>query len=220
MRSGKRDEVARKQFVENELPKKINRLKKEAEKLSQKIEIWFTDEASFRRDGTIHQGYYLRGSQPIIKESNGRFESVKLIGAVNMSEGRISLKMTAGKITTETYCDFLVKLAKRRSKHFLVIIHDNAPWHGKIKLPELLKQEGIENIGIISLPKYSPDMNPCEKLWKWLREETTHCQYHPTIKDLKAGIWKFYRRVTQIFGLKKIKRMKSEINPLKHCECL
>jgi len=43
------------------------------------IKVLFTDEASFRRDGTVHNGWFKKGMTPQISESNDRFESIKLI---------------------------------------------------------------------------------------------------------------------------------------------
>jgi len=76
----------------------------------------------------------------------------------------------------------------------LVIVHDNAPWHGVKKLPKLLSERGIENIVIIRLPKYSPEMNYCEKLWGWMRETVSHCRYYENLAELEKSIWRFYRR--------------------------
>jgi len=156
--------------------------------------VLFTDEASFRRDGTIHNGWFKKGVIPQISESNGRFESIKLIGAVDYQEGSFHLKKASGKITTEVYADFLEHLSNLHEDKLLVIVHDNAPWHGVKKLPKLLAERGIENIIIIRLPKYSPEMNYCEKLWMWMRESVTHCRYYETVKELDKSIWRFYRR--------------------------
>jgi transposase len=158
------------------------------------VKILFTDEASFRRDGTIRSGWYKKGSKPIIPESNGRFESVKLIGAVDSQEGSFHLRQAGSKITLEVYADFLAYLSSQYEDKLLVIVHDNAPWHGSKSLSQHLADRGVFNIIIVRLPKYSPDMNPCEKLWNWMRETVTHCKYYESLRELKDAIWRFYRR--------------------------
>ncbi len=75
-----------------------------------------------------------------------------------------------------------------------MIVHDNAPWHGVKRLPQLLLEKGVHNILILRLPKYSPEMNPCERLWKWMREDVTHCRYYESLGDLSESVWKFYRK--------------------------
>lgn len=159
-----------------------------------KLKVLFTDEASLRRDGTLHRGWFKRGETPEIPESGGRFESVKLIGAVDQQDGRFHLKMASDKITLEVYADFLAYLSDQHKDKLLIIVHDNAPWHGAKNLSKLLGERGVENILVIRLPKYSPDMNPCEKLWKWMRETVTHCRYYGSLGELKLAVWRFYRR--------------------------
>jgi len=43
------------------------------------------------------------------------------------------------------------------------------------------QQLGIE---LIQLPAYSPDLNPIEGLWKWMREEVTQHFCHVSLRDL------------------------------------
>jgi transposase len=154
------------------------------------------DEASFRRDGTIHNGWYLKGLTPEILESNGRFESIKLFGAVDPLEGDVTLRNISGRMTAKMHSKYLIYLSKKYSNKELVILEDNAPWHSIKKVSQYLKEANVDNIHIIKLPKYSPEMNPCEKLWKWLREDVTHCKFHSDLKSLSDDIWKFYRRVS------------------------
>lgn len=156
--------------------------------------MYFTDEASFRRDGTIHNGWYKKGVVAQIPESNGRFESIKLFGAVDPLEGRFHLVKAPKRINTIEYSKFLIHLSKMHSNEFLLIFQDNAPWHSVNKLKGLLEASGIGNIEIFNLPKYSPDMNPCEKLWYWLRDDVTHGSYYEKLCDVLCNIWKFYRR--------------------------
>ncbi|SFC52161.1 DDE superfamily endonuclease [Pseudoalteromonas denitrificans DSM 6059] len=45
-----------------------------------------------------------------------------------------------------------------------MIIVDGAAWY-----QEYLENE-FKNISIIKLPPYSPELNPIEQLWQWLRQ--------------------------------------------------
>ena len=159
-----------------------------------KLKLLFTDEVSLRRDGTIHFGWYKKGTTPEIPESNGRFQSIKMIGAVDQQEGSFHLHKVKGKVTLQVYADFLAYLANIHKDKVLVIVHDNAPWHGVKSLNGLLKEKGVKNILVIRLPKYSPQMNPSENLWKWMRESVTHCRYYEDLNELTNSVWKFYRR--------------------------
>lgn len=214
MKSKLADEKTQKEFIELSFPKKVDEAMEKAKLMGLKLLILFTDEAGIRRDGTIHNGWYKKGIISEIPESNGRFESVKLLGAVGALDGSIHIKTVEGKISTEVYANFLIGLSRRYDEYLILIVQDSAPWHGKKKLPVLLKEAGIKNIELCNFPKYSPDMNPCEKLWKWLRETVTHCRYYNDIKELKQSIWRFYRRAYNQKDLA-IKRFKTEKNIFK-----
>lgn len=60
---------------------------------------------------------------------------------------------------------FLEELSGRFPDHFLLVVYDGAPCHreGALHLPE--------NIQVISLPPYSPELNPSENGWDEMREK-------------------------------------------------
>lgn len=207
-----------KRFLEVEFPQLILNAQKEAQERGLKFETWFPDEAGIRRIGTLHGAWYPTGNYtPEVLDTDGRFESIKLMGMVNPLSGAFALKIIPGKITTKVYAQFLIDFARRKNDTLLVIVHDNAPWHGKIKLPLLLKEAGIENIILCPLPSYSPELNPCEKLWKWLRERVTHNRPCHSLSDLALSVWKFYRYIYNRREEAK-RRFKTEQNIFAFCE--
>jgi len=50
-----------------------------------------------------------------------------------------------------------------------VIILDNASFHRKKRLYEIAE---LHNVTIIFLPPYSPELNPIEHFWHWLKKTT------------------------------------------------
>ena len=53
-----------------------------------------------------------------------------------------------------------------------VIILDNASFYIKKKLFELAEKH---NVKIIFLPPYSPELNPIEHFWHWLKKQRQTC---------------------------------------------
>jgi putative transposase len=60
---------------------------------------------------------------------------------------------------------FLAELSKRFPDYFLLVIYDGAPCHseGALSLPQHMK--------VVSLPPYSPELNPVENGWDDMREK-------------------------------------------------
>lgn len=66
---------------------------------------------------------------------------------------------------TQAMSIFLTGLSKEYSQYRGSVLMDDAAWHKP-------KNLGVfENISIIFLPAYSPDLNPVEHLWEHIREK-------------------------------------------------
>ena len=70
---------------------------------------------------------------------------------------------------------YLRELKKAYSDKNIMLIMDQAAWHKSNSLNK------FENIYIKFLPPYSPELNPIEKLWWWLRKERIHNNIFKTI---------------------------------------
>lgn len=73
----------------------------------------------------------------------------------------------------------------------IVVVMDNAPWHKKAKryiatMPECA--DIAERIEIHSLPPYSPDLNPIERVWRIARREQTHNTFSLTFRLLQISL--------------------------------
>ena len=60
---------------------------------------------------------------------------------------------------------FLSEVAQRHADEFIVMVMDQAGWHiaGDLAVPQ--------NMCVVLLPAYSPELNPAEHLWEALRDD-------------------------------------------------
>jgi transposase len=63
---------------------------------------------------------------------------------------------------------FLAEVARRHSNKYILMFLDQASWHRAKDL------EIPQNIRLVSLPPYSPELNPTEHVWDELREKYFH----------------------------------------------
>jgi transposase len=61
----------------------------------------------------------------------------------------------------------LTQLRQRSPNKLIVIILDNATIHKSKKVKKYLKK--YPNIRLFHLPPYSPEYNPVELFWKWIK---------------------------------------------------
>ncbi len=96
----------------------------------------------------------------------------------------------------QSFRDFLRDRPCPDGKKYCMIL-DNAPWHKKaIRL--IWTEEGEEYSDIrnhmeyVSLPSYSPDLNPIEQVWRKTRREKTHNRYFNGIAKLIATLDEYF----------------------------
>ncbi len=75
--------------------------------------------------------------------------------------------------------EFVLELSSniQAGKHAAVII-DNAGWHKSHEL------ETPENIALILLPPYPPELNAVEQVWEWLRNHHFANQYYDNYQQI------------------------------------
>lgn len=120
------------------------------------------DEARLGQQGTTTRMWAPTGSRPTaIKQT--RYQWLYLFAAVEPATGA-SVALQTPSANTETMDVFLASFgAELGPKDHAVLIMDGAGWHKskKLKVPE--------NVTILLLPPYSPELNPVERLWAYLR---------------------------------------------------
>lgn len=75
------------------------------------------------------------------------------------------------------------------------MVVDNARIHCAALIKNFLKEEA--RLVLIPLPPYSPNLNPIEKLWKWLKQTVIANQFHPTRSSIEKAMNQFLEEITQ-----------------------
>lgn len=88
-------------------------------------------------------------------------------------------------IDAEAMINFFQELEKQSKATRIHIILDNARAHKNHKLDEYLKNSKIQ---LHYLPPYSPNLNPIERLWKIVREQTLYNRYYPTFSEFAESV--------------------------------
>jgi transposase len=145
--------------------------------------IVYVDESHFHQD--LDLGYtWAPVGKAVWRESTSPPLSARInwYGAYDFSEGQAFI-WHEGKCNSEHTVQFLQRLIAwpHLANRQLLIIWDGAPWHRSQTVRTQAQQLGIE---LIQLPAYSPDLNPIEGLWKWMRQEVTQHFCHVSLHDL------------------------------------
>lgn len=130
---------------------------------SKKIEFWFQDETRFGNKTQISAIWAEKGSSPRIQKQIG-FKNAYIFGAVNPNNGN-SAGLVFSNCDSEmmNYHLSLIGSVVPAQSHAILIL-DQAGFHSKCKALDLPM-----NLSLLNLPPYSPELNPMELLWLYIK---------------------------------------------------
>ena len=91
---------------------------------------------------------------------------------------------------------FLDKIDKAYpTKRKIHIFLDNARYYKNQAVKNYLEGSKIQ---LHFLPPYSPNLNPIERLWKWLKQRVIYNTYYEYFDDFKQAVFGFLSSVSNI----------------------
>ena len=125
------------------------------------VRLMFEDEAGFGRINKPKRCWCPKGVRPTVPCHHIR-EYRYAFGAVEPRTGE-NFFLTMPNCNTVCTNIFLQELSKQYPDDMILLVCDSAAWHKSktLKVPT--------NIQLLSIPPYTPEMNPIEQIWKQLR---------------------------------------------------
>ncbi|MFH1005084.1 MAG: IS630 family transposase [Bacteroidota bacterium] len=141
--------------------------------------IYFQDESRFGLFTRNGRALTAKGVKPICPYHH-KFENRYLFGAFSPINGN-SLIIELPYCNTDMFQIFLDEFSKLSKHEYKIMFLDNGAFHKakRLSIPE--------NIGLIFLPPYSPELNPAEKVW-WLIKRYMNGKTHLSIKHLQNDL--------------------------------
>jgi transposase len=126
----------------------------------------FQDEARFGRISDVRRCWAPYPMRPMC-QAMLTHEYTYAYGAVDACTGEMD-SLILPQVNTSCMQLFLNEISSRHPSERIVMVIDGAGWHraGMLKVPE--------NIYLLKLPPYAPELNPIEHVWDELREKFFH----------------------------------------------
>jgi hypothetical protein len=126
------------------------------------VEIWFTDEARVGQQGTLTRVWAKRGARPRAPRDR-RFEWAYLFGAV-CPERSVGAAIVMPEVNIAAMNEHLAEISRCVSVGAIaLLVLDGAGWHSSPRL------DVPDNIVLLPLPPYAPELNPMENVWEFMR---------------------------------------------------
>jgi hypothetical protein len=159
-----------------------------------RVEVWFQDEARIGQKNSLTRVWGQTGSRPVAPKDLG-FASAYLFGAVCPSQGKAAaliMPICNTAAMNHHLCEISSQVAA--DAHAVVIL-DGASWHNShgLVVPS--------NITLLALPPYSPELNPVERIWHYLRSHWLANSVFRSLADIMDACEMAWNRFATNTGL-------------------
>ncbi len=161
--------------------------------------IWFYDESGITGDPRPRRRWMRKGERQTVPFTGTHLRE-NILGAVQPLSGRLfSLQMP--EVDRELFQIFLDHFAEYTKGERVTMVLDNASWHK-------VKSLNWHHIQPIFLPPYSPDLNPIERLWLYIKEHYFNHWYSKSREELRDRVtWAIQQLLNQPEIVKSVTRV-------------
>jgi transposase len=149
--------------------------------------VFFFDESRFGTHSKLGYGWFPTGERTQVAVKLG-FKNFYLYSAVETKTGE-NFTLEIPYINTNCMNVFLEEFAKQYAGDEIILVMDGAGWHKSKDL------QVPDNIEIILLPPYSPELNPVERFWQYIKRYVIKNKIYKNLKELKNAVAKFLNSI-------------------------
>ena len=166
------------------LPKLLNDIFISNKSKYKLFNLYFQDESRFGLKTHIGRCLTARGVKPIVRYQHA-FKNTYLYGSFSPINGDSFVYEIEGT-TSEIFYEYIKAFSEYKPDEFKIIIIDNAGFHS------LSKYNIPENIELIRIPPYSPELNPSEKIWAYIKQHYKNKVFEK-LENVKIWLHNFIR---------------------------
>jgi len=169
--------------------------------------VFYADESLISLIPPVGKTWTFPQAHPIVRVSGKRGQHVGITAAVNRG-GRLCFELTREKerFTSKTFLRFIRKLRREFPTRPILLIVDGAPIH-KAKVVKAFQEENTSWFCLEILPAYSPELNPTEKSWGFVKTKKLNASQAKDKTELRQNVKKAMRetkkdnaKVASFFG--------------------
>lgn len=160
--------------------------------MNQEIDhLLFEDECMIRAYQSLQYNWFPVGQQRKVP-TYGQHEGAKLFGVLNYETGHV-LYRDGEKYDAPAFIQFLDAVLSAYPTGKIVMILDNGRIHHAAQVQAFLQAH--KRLRFTFLPKYSPELNLVEGLWKWLKSDVVHNVFYRKFYHIRINVAAFMKRI-------------------------
>ena len=151
------------------------------------IDIFYFDESGFNLTPNLPYAWSSVGKKLSIPAQMSK--KLNVLGFLNINNSKLFASTTYDKVDTDSIIKTFNLFVEELTKDTIVVI-DNAPTHTSKKFKEHIKQWEEKGLRIFFLPPYSPQLNPIEQLWKFMKYYWIELDAYKSVENMKNYVEK------------------------------
>ena len=164
------------------------------ERLEPSALLLFCDAAHFKHNAEAGYAWSLKGDPHLIPSNTGR-QRYNVLGAYDPQSQEYCFMLTKDNINQNKMIEFLTLLRTKFSdKETIYLILDNASYNHAHRVKDAAREQKIM---LDYLPPYSPNLNPIERLWKFVRKKFFKDKYRATFATFCQQLDDFFANLDQ-----------------------
>jgi transposase len=146
--------------------------------------ILFGDEAGVRSDYHAGTTWGAKGKTPVVPRTGGR-HSVNMLSTVS-ARGEMRFMLVAGRVNGTVFAEFLKRLMHNAPGPIFLILDGHSIHRSRPVRDLVASLEG--RLRLFFLPPYSPELNPDEQVWNYVKHHGVGRAVIRTAAELKAFV--------------------------------
>lgn len=148
--------------------------------------LYFQDESGISLTPVLGKTWAPKGETPTVKVTGSR-GGLCVTSAITKG-GRMVFRIEKEKINGSLHVEFLEQIIKHHPQRKVIVIEDRAPPH-RAKIVENFVQKNKKRFALYHIPSYSPELNPDEKVWGYLKSNKLKTHLAQSTGELKKLVF-------------------------------
>jgi len=151
------------------------------------MDICYFDESGFSLTPNLPYAWSAVGKTISIPSKMSK--KLNVLGFLNINNSKLFASTTYDKVDTEVVIEVFNLFADQLKKDTIVVL-DNAAIHRSKKFKSKIADWENKGLRLFYLPPYSPQLNPIEQLWKFMKYYWIELDAYKSVENMKNYVEK------------------------------